>query len=193
MIGEKWLSDVIFTTVASHADLARVKKSKTGDFLTSALSEAVNTDETNLVTVKAWQHRAAGRKSTIVFCVDLDHVMSLTNAFRAHGVDARFVTGDTQKAQRSQRLDAFRSGVFPVLVNCGVFTEGTDIPNIDCVLLARPTKSRNLLVQMIGRGMRLSPGKVNCHIIDMVASLKTGIVSTPVSYTHLTLPTKRIV
>jgi ATP-dependent helicase IRC3 len=55
----------------------------------------------------------------------------------------------------------------------------TDVPNIDCVLLARPTKSRNLLVQMIGRGMRLHPGKVNCHIIDMVASLATGIVTTP--------------
>lgn len=55
----------------------------------------------------------------------------------------------------------------------------TDVPNIDCVLLARPTRSRNLLVQMIGRGMRLHPGKENCHVIDMVASLATGIVTTP--------------
>ncbi len=55
----------------------------------------------------------------------------------------------------------------------------TDVPNIDCILLARPTRSRNLLVQMIGRGMRLYPGKVNCHVIDMVASLATGIVTTP--------------
>jgi ATP-dependent helicase IRC3 len=47
------------------------------------------------------------------------------------------------------------------------------------VLLARPTKSRNLLVQMIGRGMRLHKGKENCHIIDMVAALSTGVVSTP--------------
>src|SRR5262249_54123165 len=68
---------------------------------------------------------------------------------------------------------------FPVLLNCGVFTEGTDMPNIDCVLLARPTKSRNLLVQMIGRGMRLYPGKTDCHIIDMVASLETSIVTVP--------------
>ena len=66
-----------------------------------------------------------------------------------------------------------------MLVNCGVFTEGTDIPNIDCVLLARPTKSRNLLVQMIGRGMRLHPGKINCHIIDMIGSIERGIVTVP--------------
>lgn len=179
MIKEEWLSDVLFTTVASCADLSKVKKGATGDFLTSALSKAVNTNETNLITVRAWQHRASNRNSTIIFCVDLEHVMTLTNTFRAHGIDARFVTGDTKKILRSERLDGFKKGEFPVLVNCGVFTEGTDIPNIDCVLLARPTKSRNLLVQMIGRGMRLHPGKKNCHVIDMVASLKTGIITTP--------------
>ena len=67
-----------------------------------------------------------------------------------------------------------------MLVNCGIFTEGTDIPNIDCILLARPTRSRNLIVQMIGRGMRLSPGKKDCHVIDMVGSVKAqGVISTP--------------
>jgi ATP-dependent helicase IRC3 len=123
--------------------------------------------------------RANARKSTLVFCVDLAHVSDLAAMFRAHGVDAQFVTGDTPTHVRSQRLDAFRNQEYPVLLNCGVFTEGTDIPNIDCVLLARPTRSRSLLVQMIGRGMRLHPGKKNCHIIDMVASLGVGLVTTP--------------
>lgn len=123
--------------------------------------------------------KAAGRKSTLVFCVDLAHVSDLTAAFRRHGIDAKFVTGDTPKRVRSERLDAFRDLQYPVLLNCGVFTEGTDIPNIDCVILARPTKSRNLLVQMIGRGMRLYPKKENCHVIDMVCSLQGGIVTTP--------------
>ncbi|KAH7384881.1 putative mitochondrial ATP-dependent helicase irc3 [Cadophora sp. MPI-SDFR-AT-0126] len=179
MIGEKWLSDVIFTTVQTRADISRVKKGANGDFRPSELSLVVNTEQINDITVRSWMSKAEGRKSTLVFCVDLDHVAGLTNTFRKHGLDARFVTGDTPKSERSARLDAFRSGEFPVLVNCGVFTEGTDIPNIDCVLLARPTKSRNLLVQMIGRGMRLFPGKKDCHIIDMVASLETGIVTTP--------------
>jgi len=179
MIGEKWLSDVIFTTVQTKADISRVKKGANGDFQPSELSRVVNTEQVNDITVRSWMSKAEGRKSTLVFCVDLEHVAGLTNTFRKHGLDARFVTGDTPKSERSARLDAFRSGEFPVLVNCGVFTEGTDIPNIDCVLLARPTKSRNLLVQMIGRGMRLYPGKKDCHIIDMVASLETGIVTTP--------------
>jgi ATP-dependent helicase IRC3 len=178
MIDDKWLSDVTFTTVHSGADLSRVK-STAGDFQTGALSKAVNNDEINTLTVRAWLSRAAERKSTIAFCVDLSHVANLTAAFRQHGIDARFVTSDTHAKVRIERLNAFKAGKFPVLLNCGIFTEGTDIPNIDCVLLARPTKSRNLLVQMIGRGLRKHAGKKNCHVIDMVATLETGIVTTP--------------
>ncbi len=179
MIGENWLSNVKFTTVRSEADISKVKKGTGGDFQPGELSKVVNTDQINEITVRTWLAKAKGRKSTLVFCVDLNHIAGIIHTFRTHGIDARFVTGDTPKATRSARLDAFKAGEYPVLVNCGVFTEGTDIPNIDCVLLARPTKSRNLLVQMIGRGMRLHPGKKDCHVIDMVATLDTGIVTTP--------------
>ncbi|KXX80286.1 putative mitochondrial ATP-dependent helicase irc3 [Madurella mycetomatis] len=182
MIGDKWLCDVVFTTVESKADLSKVKrkgKGGSGEYDTESLSRAVNTVELNDVVVRAWFAKAAGRKSTLVFCVDLNHVAALTQRFRHYGVDARFVTGDTPTRDRAKRLDAFKKGEFPVLINCGVFTEGTDIPNIDCIVLARPTRSRNLLIQMIGRGMRLHGDKTNCHIIDMVAGLETGIVTTP--------------
>ena len=179
LIKNKWLSDVVFTSVESTADISRVRSGANRDFQPADLSRAVNTDEVNEVTVRSWLAKAAGRRSTLVFCVDRAHVSGLTGKFREHGVEAHLITSDTPQVERSSRLDAFKRREFPVLVNCGVFTEGTDIPGIDCVLLARPTKSRNLLVQMIGRGMRLHPGKENCHIIDMVSSLKTGIVTTP--------------
>ncbi|KAI2607382.1 P-loop containing nucleoside triphosphate hydrolase protein [Hypoxylon fragiforme] len=179
MIGDKWLSEVIFTTVDSKADISKISSGKNGDFQTRELSEAVNTRQVNEVTVRSWLAKASERKSTLVFCVDLSHVSGLTETFRKHGIDARFITGETPKVERAECLDAFKRNEFPVLINCGVFTEGTDIPNIDCIILARPTRSRNLLVQMIGRGMRLHPKKKNCHIIDMVSSLATGIVTTP--------------
>ncbi|KAH7017534.1 P-loop containing nucleoside triphosphate hydrolase protein [Ilyonectria destructans] len=179
MIAEKWLSDVIFTTVESTANLKQVKSNNFGDFQPGELSKIVNTDEINDITVRSWMAKAQGRKSTLVFCVDVAHVIELTQTFRKHGFEARYVTGDTPRVERSQTLDAFKRGEFPVLVNCGVFTEGTDIPNIDCIVLGRPTRSRNLLVQMIGRGMRLHPGKKDCYVIDLVSSLDTGIVTTP--------------
>ncbi|KAK8217203.1 putative ATP-dependent helicase IRC3 [Zalaria obscura] len=179
MIEGEFLSNASFTTVQSGADLSKVRTLGKGDFQTGDLSRAVNNEEINQVTVQSWMAKASGRNSTLVFCVDLAHVTSLTAMFRGYGVDARFITSETPMQTRTERLDDFKAGVYPVLVNCGIFTEGTDIPNIDCVLLARPTKSRNLLVQMIGRGLRLYPGKKDCHIIDMVASLETGIVTTP--------------
>ncbi|VBB77077.1 Putative ATP-dependent helicase IRC3 [Podospora comata] len=184
MIADKWLSEVVFTTVESRADLSGVRAKGaggTGEFETASLSRAVNSPELNDIVVRAWFAKAAPpkRQSTLVFCVDLSHVAALTERFRHHGIDARYVFGDTPAKERAETLEKFKKKEFPVLLNCGVFTEGTDIPNIDCVVLARPTRSRNLLIQMIGRGMRLHEGKENCHVIDMVASLDVGIITTP--------------
>ncbi|KAL1964405.1 hypothetical protein VTN77DRAFT_6963 [Rasamsonia byssochlamydoides] len=179
MIGEKWLADAVFTTVKSEADLSRVRKDRFGDFVTSELSAAVNTETTNNITVRAWLANASDRRSTLVFCVDTEHVRRLTDKFREHGIDARYLTATTPLKVRNEQLQAFKNQEYPVLINCGLFTEGTDIPNVDCVILARPTRSKSLLIQMIGRGLRLFPGKKDCHIIDMVATLRTGVISTP--------------
>ena len=179
MINDKWLANAVFTTVQSNAKLSGVKSDSRGDFQLESLARAVNTDPTNTITVRAWLANAADRHSTLVFCVNVAHTRSLTEAFRAHGIDARYITADTPQRQRDAELGAFKAGAFPVLLNCGLFTEGTDIPNIDCVLLARPTRSQNLLVQMIGRGLRLHRGKQDCHIIDMVGTVDAGVVSTP--------------
>lgn len=179
MIGDNWLADAVFTTVKSGANLSKVKKDSSGDFALGSLSKAVNTANTNNITVRAWMANAQDRRSTLVFCVDIDHTQQLTATFRENGIDARYITSNTPKNVRAEQIDAFKNHEFPVLLNCGLFTEGTDIPNIDCVVMARPTRSRNLLIQMIGRGLRLYPGKKDCHVIDMVASLETGVLSTP--------------
>ena len=178
MIEDQWLADAKFTTVRSGTDLSRVKSSK-GDFQTASLALAVNLPETNALIVRSWLATAADRRSTLVFCVDLVHVAALSDEFRARGIDARIVTSHTHIKVRAERLAAFKAREFPVLLNCGIYTEGTDIPNVDCVLLARPTQSQNLLVQMVGRGLRKCEGKTDCHVIDIVANLEKGIVTTP--------------
>jgi ATP-dependent helicase IRC3 len=81
------------------------------------------------------------------------------------GIDARYLHAHTPPKERHRLLEEFRSGVYPVLVNCGkqayevdfltlmfpiaILTEGADVPNIDCVVLARPTRSRNVFAQMV--------------------------------------------
>ncbi|KAK6537657.1 hypothetical protein TWF694_011831 [Orbilia ellipsospora] len=180
MIDSGWLSKVLFTTVKTNIRLSDVKLTGVnGDFNLGELSNIINTDENNDLTVRSWIEKAGNRKSTLVFCVDISHVVDMTNTFRRYGYKAFFVTGETPPKERAQLLEDFKAGKFPVLVNCGVYTEGTDIPNIDCVLLSRPTRSRTLLVQMIGRGMRLHPNKEDCHVIDVVGSIDKGVVTTP--------------
>ncbi|ORY27479.1 P-loop containing nucleoside triphosphate hydrolase protein [Naematelia encephala] len=181
MLQDGWLSPTISTTVKAGLNLDSVKFSKTGDYSTSSLARQVDTLVTNDLIVRTYLHRASHRRSTLIFCVDLTHVANLTQTFRDAGIDARSVSSLTQPLARKQTISAFAKGEFPVLLNCEVLTEGTDIPVIDCIILARPTRSKNLLAQMIGRGLRLSPatGKENCHIIDVVDSMSDGLLVTP--------------
>ncbi|KAF8632559.1 hypothetical protein AX15_001769 [Amanita polypyramis BW_CC] len=184
MIKEQWLCDVRFTSVKGNIDLKSVTvNSRTGDFNPSSLAHVVNTETVNDLVVRAWIDRASTRKSTLVFCVNISHVVALTRTFRKYGIDARYVYSGTPATERKALVASFKAGEFPVLVNCAILTEGADIPNIDCVVVARPTRSRNVFAQMIGRGMRLSKetGKTDCRIIDFVDSINRvlGVVSTP--------------
>ncbi|KAI0348569.1 P-loop containing nucleoside triphosphate hydrolase protein [Trametopsis cervina] len=184
MIKEQWLCNVRFTSIKANIDLRNVTiNSKSGDFNATSLAHVINTPSVNKLVVQAWLDRAATRKSTLVFCVNIAHLRELTNAFREAGVDARYIHAGTPAAERKDLIRAFRAGEFPVLLNCAILTEGADIPNIDCVVVAKPTRSRNIFAQMIGRGMRLSPntGKEDCHIIDFVDSMGrvAGLVSIP--------------
>jgi superfamily II DNA or RNA helicase len=74
------------------------------------------------------------------------------------------------KAERRGILARFKSGETVVVSNCAVLTEGYDEPSIDCVIMARPTQSRPLYIQMVGRGTRIFPGKSNCLILDLVGA-----------------------
>ncbi|ORY86217.1 P-loop containing nucleoside triphosphate hydrolase protein [Protomyces lactucae-debilis] len=184
MIKDNWLCPVKFTQVKQpEVNLKKVALTKSGEFNAKQLAKTVNTTANNLVSVRSWMNRCARqRRSTIVFAVDIGHVNDLTDTFRQHGYDARAVTSYTSKADRINLVDAFRRGDFPVLVNCGIFTEGFDLPEIDCVMLCRPTRSRGLLVQMIGRGMRKADGKADCHVLDLTSCLENGVVSLPTLY-----------
>ncbi|KAG5518055.1 hypothetical protein PMAC_003241 [Pneumocystis sp. 'macacae'] len=172
LINEKWLSNIFFTTICSGIDLSKVKNDKFGDFEKKSLSNIINTRPTNDICVRTWIKKA-------LFCVSITHCLDMANTFRSYGIDARIVTSKTSKSERLKLLEDFQKQKYPVLINCGILTEGTDIPNIDCVLLARPTKSHNLFLQMIGRGMRLFPGKTDCHVIDMVGNVSHGILTVP--------------
>ncbi|RUP47328.1 putative DEAD/DEAH box helicase [Jimgerdemannia flammicorona] len=183
MIEQGWLCKMKVTTIETKIDISDVKLNQFLDFKEADLSRRINTTERNDIVVRSHLKFAEGRCSTLVFAVDITHTMELCNTFRRYGVNARFITSETHQVERQETLQMFRDRAYPVLVNCGILTEGTDIPNIDCVLLARPTKSTTLFQQMLGRGMRLHPGKDNCLMLDFVDNFKRageqGLMSIP--------------
>jgi ATP-dependent helicase IRC3 len=177
-IGEGWLAPIRAVRVQSDTDISSVKEYM-GDFQEGALGDAVNNDERNALIFKAWQeHCAEKRASALVFCVDVQHICDVTAMFMAMGVDARMVHGGTPDEERELNIGAFGEQSYPVLVNCGVLTEGTDIPCIDSIIMARPTKSSVLYQQIIGRGLRLHEGKGDCLIVDVVDTCRENTLMT---------------
>lgn len=188
LMKDGYLAPMRVFTVRTHLDLSNISVSSSSsasperDFVLAQLAAAVNTPARNALIVEQWHKlaRSAGRRSTIVFAVDIQHIQDLVAAFRAAGATCEGVDGRTSSDARSDVLRRFSAGEISVLVNCGVFTEGTDIPSIDCVVMARPTRSSVLFQQMVGRGLRTAPDKDDCLVIDMVDSFrKKSFVTAP--------------
>ena len=150
-IGEGYLVDIHATRIETGCDIAGVS-SRAGDFAAGELEACVNTHERNEVVVKGFLE-AAGRKA-IAFCVGVRQAYELAETFRSYGVAARAVDGAMDAFERAEGIDAFRKGQVQVLTNCMIATEGFDVPDVDTILMARPTKSTPLYTQMIGRGTR---------------------------------------
>ena len=102
------------------------------------------------------------------------HVYGLAKSFQnITGISPKIITGKTETYERAQILSDFAAGNVSIIINCGVLTEGTDLPRTDCILLARPTCNSSLYIQMIGRGLRTHPEKSDCVVLDVVDKMKS--------------------
>jgi ATP-dependent helicase IRC3 len=180
-IDDEWLVPIRPWVIETHTGLDGVH-TVAGDFNQRELAEAVNTATRNQLAVSAWKAHADGR-STIAFTVDVAHAHDLAAAFRAVGVPAEALSGETPREERHAILQRFTAGTLEVVTNCMVLTEGTDLPRTSCILHAKPTKSATLYEQMTGRGLRLFPGKPDCVLIDLVdVARRHSLQTAPVLY-----------
>jgi DNA repair protein RadD len=107
------------------------------------------------------------RNACLIFASGVKHGEHIVSVLKAkHDIDCGFVTGDTPTEERDATLARFKAGELKYLCNVNVLTTGFDAPAIDCVALLRPTMSPGLYYQMVGRGFRLHPGKMNCLVLD---------------------------
>ena len=166
MIREGYLVDLRAVQVSITADLDGVSLSH-GDFGAEALGKAMRAAAAPELAARAYLQYASGRRA-LVFTPTVALAHETAEAMVATGVTASALDGTTPTDERREVLEQLRRGGLQALANCAVLTEGFDEPSIDCVVMARPTKSRQLYLQMVGRGTRLYPGKNDCLILDLV-------------------------
>lgn len=151
--------DQQFVTV-NDLDFSKVRTTA-GD-LNGADLAALMEQEKNMQEVAAASIQIIGTKRTIVFTASVKQSETLSNIFNRHRAGmAGWVCGKTNKEARRALLDDFKTDRVQVVVNCGVLTEGYDNPGVEVIVMARPTKSRSLYSQMVGRGTRSLSGLID--------------------------------
>ncbi|MGK7892342.1 MAG: DEAD/DEAH box helicase [Xenococcus sp. (in: cyanobacteria)] len=145
-------------------DTAQLETDANGEYTLKSLQKTCTT-EYNSDVISKWEDTCKQAK-TVVFCVSVKQAEDLTQQYRDRGYTAEVVVGKTSEKQATEIFGRFREGTTQILVSVGKLTEGFDETSIESVVIARPTRSPALLIQMIGRGLRLHPGKTEVFIID---------------------------
>ncbi len=170
-IRDGWLCPIRSFLVQTQADFSHVRK-VAGELATRDVEDILN-QELHLAEIAAPILRERGDRPTIVFAASVAHAHSLTRVMNemAGAPDfAAALDGSTSFELRAPVLDRFRRGAIQVLVNCSLFTEGFDVPEIALVAIARPVLSRSFYAQMVGRGTRIAKGKTDLLVLDFVPS-----------------------
>jgi ATP-dependent helicase IRC3 len=124
----------------------------------------------------AIKDKCVGRK-TIVFCCTVDQARRTSLELEKLGIKSGYVSYETSDTDRDRILGDFTESRIQVLCNSMVLTEGFDCPDVSAVVVARPTMSQGLFIQMVGRGLRLHVSKTNCLILDLVGASKLHTLS----------------
>lgn len=161
-------------------DLSGIRKVG-GDYSLSGLAGVMRKLVGHIVP--HWFKHAADRR-TVVFAVDIEHSREIAASFRTAGITAEHVDGGTPLEERDAILSRLRDGTTKIVSNCMVLTEGWDLPALECAIIARPTKSLALHLQMIGRIMRTSPGKTGAIVLDHAGNHdEHGRITKHIEYT----------
>jgi DNA repair protein RadD len=159
----------------SHPDLRGVR-TVAGDYHEGQLSTVMSEAKLTADVVKTWLEKGEDRP-TLAFCVDLAHARKLQEQFESAGVACGYVDAYTDRRTRGEIAEQFRARLLQVICSVGTLTTGIDW-DVRCIILARPTKSEILYVQIIGRGLRTGVGKDHCLILDHSdTTLKLGFVT----------------
>ncbi|MET8824767.1 DEAD/DEAH box helicase [Streptomyces sp. NPDC004610] len=169
MITDGYLCDVRGKRITVDTlDLDTVR-TRNGDLVEGQLGRALEDSGALDAIAKAYRDHAADRPG-VVFTPTVDTAQQAAESLRAAGITAAPVWGEMSRDDRRATLARYEAGDVQVLTNCMVLTEGFDAPHTSCIVIARPTKSPGLYVQMAGRALRPSPGKTDALLLDVMGA-----------------------
>jgi DNA repair protein RadD len=161
LIDAGWLAPCVVYTPARSPDLSQVAI-RMGDYAQDQLARAMS--GTLIVNGVVEQYERICRAApALAFCVTIEHSCLVAEAFRRRGYRAEHVDGETALRERRAHVRALAQGAIHIITNCNLFTEGIDLPGVECVIGLRPTKSLALYLQMCGRALR--PGEKKTAVI----------------------------
>lgn len=169
-----WLIDHHFLApvdyyAPSQIDASKLRTKRTGDYSEGSIQEAMK-PKIYGNAVKHYLKLAAG-KQAIAYTYNVDSAIRLAQAFNSQGITARAVAGSTPKEERRKIIEDYHAGKIKIVTNAELFTEGLDLPNVDCVIMLRPTQSLSLYLQFAMRSMNPREGKT-AIIIDHVGNVE---------------------
>ena len=168
----------------SHPDLSGVKISH-GDYQEDELGEAMSKPTLVADVVSTWLEKGRGRP-TLCFAVNRNHAAKLAYEFNKAGVRVAYVDAFTTREEREEIGRRFAALEIEVVVNIGVLTTGVDW-DVRCLILARPTKSEMLYVQIVGRALRTAEGKDHALILDHSDTMLSLGLPTEIHHDRLSM------
>ncbi|MEV8309429.1 DUF3427 domain-containing protein [Streptomyces flavidovirens] len=164
------LSPFHYFGVTDNTDMSTVTW-KRGAYDSSALSNLfTGNDARARLVVRAVMEKVTdpGSMRALGFCVSVAHAQFMADFFRRAGLSAIALSGETPRQERKEALDALRSGSLQVIFSVDLFNEGLDIPDVDTLLLLRPTSSATVFLQQLGRGLRRTENKAVLTVLDFI-------------------------
>ena len=175
-ISHGYLSDYVYMVDNPNGDMSKAiddikQKSNTGDYVISTLLKKLNVDKYVKYAVACYLRYAKDKKG-IVYAISVEHGKNLCNAYESVGVSAEFIDSTTPRKEREEIVDRFRQGETRIMVNCNIFSEGFDCPDIEFIQMTRPTYSLSMYMQQVGRGLRPMRDGSKCIILDNAGMFK---------------------
>ncbi|MGW9435346.1 DUF3427 domain-containing protein [Streptomyces sp. NPDC055607] len=164
------LSPFHYFGITDNTDMSAVTW-KRGTYDTSALSDLfTGNDARARLVVQAVRDKVAnpGAMRALGFCVSVAHATFMAGFFRRAGLKAVALSGETPREERKAALAALRAGEIQVIFSVDLFNEGLDIPDVDTLLLLRPTSSATVFLQQLGRGLRRTQDKAVLTVLDFI-------------------------